>query len=160
MRWLIRLGILAVLALLIWFVWPFLKSGKAQAETCHRDLFRAAERRQWDKAAVFLASTYEDQWGNRAPEAINVARELLMGFIVLDIDWTTIELSENDGTVKVRGHAKITGSGAGFSQAVMDETNKVKEPWVFTWRKENWKPSSWKLINVKNPALEGQIPSL
>ena len=77
---------------------------------------------------------------------MNLAREMLQTFLVLNIDWTTDEITVNENIAKVRGHAKLSGSGVGFSQHIMDLVNQLSEPWVFTWRTDGWKPDDWKLI--------------
>lgn len=155
MRLLLRLVSVILLVVLGWVAWPFLQPAAKQAEKRHRDLFAEASQRDWATAATFLASGYEDQWGNRPDEAISLAKELCAGFLVLDIQWETLEVSVNGDIAKVRGHARMEGNGMGVSQMVMTKVNQMQEPWVFTWRKEGWKPSDWKLQSVTNKELEG-----
>lgn len=89
---------------------------------------------------------------------MNLAREMLQTFLVLNIDWTTDEITVNENIAKVRGHAKLSGSGVGFSQHIMDLVNQLSEPWVFTWRTDGWKPDDWKLLSLKNQELGGPLP--
>ncbi|HSJ03285.1 MAG: hypothetical protein ACAI34_02250 [Verrucomicrobium sp.] len=155
MRNIIRLAIAVAVIALGWFAWPFMQSPAKQAEVRHKALFEKASKRDWKSASGFLAAGYEDQWGNKPSEAIELAKELLQGFLILEIKWETTELGANEDIVKVRGHARMEGNGMGVSQMVMSKVNQIHEPWVFTWKKEGWKPGDWKLSSVTNKDLEG-----
>lgn len=155
MRLIIRIAVVVAVLILGWLAWPYLQSPEKQAKARHLELFKFASKRDWKTAGSFLSSHYEDQWGNRPAEALDLARDLMSGFIILEIKWEDTDLSANDTIVKVRGRARMEGNGMGVSQMVMTKVNQMQEPWVFTWKKEGWKPSDWKLMSVTNKELEG-----
>jgi len=159
MRRLILILITAfVLLFAAWFFWPFLESPAAQVERQHKELIKLAGQRYWTEAKALLAEDYEDQWGSRRDDSIELARQVFSGFLALDLQWKTTEVSVNEPVAKVRGTVHIEGTGPS-AQVINNEVNRLKEPWVFTWRKDGWKPSDWKLVSVKNAELEGIIPS-
>ncbi|HSI63219.1 MAG TPA: hypothetical protein VLE43_08865 [Candidatus Saccharimonadia bacterium] len=151
----LRYLIPAVLALLVvWLAWPYLQSDQRQVEKVHRKLITQAAKRNWVEAEKFLAEDYTDQWELDRAEAIPLAAELFQGFLYLNIEWETTEVTVNDGIAKVRGIAKMNGSGGGLSTTIMNKVNALEEPWVFTWRKQSKKPDSWKLVSVRNDGLK------
>lgn len=151
----LRILIPAVIALVIgWFVWPYMQSEKSQAENMHRKFISLGAKRDWDGLSNLIAVDYSDEWDHNREEAVQTAAELLQGFLYLNIEWETTEVTANQGIAKVRGFAKMNGSGGGFSSQIMSTVNAVKEPWVFTWRKESGKPHSWKLVSVKNEEVK------
>ncbi len=159
MRHYIRIIIPALTVLIVWLVWPYLASTEKQVANRHRDLVSAASRRSWQEVGEMMPADYKDQWGANREDAVSTARELFAGFIVLDLEWKQAELSVIGNTAQIQGSFRIEGNGMGISSMIMDTINKVKKPWTFTWRKDGWKPTDWKLISVSNEELAGmQIP--
>ncbi|RBP36373.1 hypothetical protein DES53_11784 [Roseimicrobium gellanilyticum] len=154
MQRLLRILIPVLLVLtLLWFLWPYLQSEKRQVENMHRKLISLAAARNWTGASELMTSDYEDEWGHNREDALGLASELFQGFLYLNIEWETTEVTVNQGIAKVRGYAKMNGSGGGFSSEIISKVNSLEKPWVFTWRKESWKPNSWKLVSAKNEEL-------
>jgi hypothetical protein len=151
--WIIRLVIVLIIATLGTLVWPYLESKSGQVQRRQARLMKLASKRNWEAVTPMLAKDYEDQWGLDRTDSVSFFKEMLQGFIVLDIQWTTEAITVTENTAKVRGHAKVTGSGLGLSQNVIDVTNNLKEPWVFTWRTNGWKPTDWELLSVSNSEL-------
>lgn len=148
-----------------WLVWPFFQSSEVQVARSHAELFELAGGRYWTEVGGLMSKDYDDAWGNNAEDAIEIASELLQGFLVLDLQWQTMtvvvdEDSKGKGlSATVTGKARIEGNGLGLSQMVMSRLNNLEEPWTFTWRKEDWKPGDWRLVSVTHPKLKDKIPS-
>lgn len=163
MRRALPLILLGLLLLTGWIVWPYLQPAETQVSKCHEKLFSLAGQRYWSEASEWLSPEYHDQWENNRTQAIELAGEAFRGFIILDLKWETAEISVNEGekTAEIRGKISLEGSGAGISQMLITKVNNLKEPWLFTWKKEGGKPTSWRLISVKHPELEGlSVPDL
>lgn len=159
MRRFIRILIPALTVLIVWLVWPYMLSSEKQVEKRHRDLMSAASRRSWLEASEMMAADYKDQWESNREDAVTTAREILSGFIILDLEWKHDSLTVIGNTAQVQGLMHMEGKGMGVSSMVMDRVNQTKKPWTFTWRKDGWKPTDWKLISVSNEELEGlKIP--
>jgi hypothetical protein len=159
MRTFIRILIPAVVVFTVWLAWPYLESDKAQVMRQHKRLLALASDRKWDVAKESIAEDYADQWGLTRQESVETARDLLASFFMVEIEWTPQEeVSVNDNIAKVRGFAKITGSGGGPSEYIKTEVNTLKQPWVFTWRRDSRGPHGWKLVSVRNAGLDGVAP--
>jgi hypothetical protein len=158
MRRALRFLIPAIVVLLVWLVWPYLESDNAQVLRQHQRVLALASDRDWDAVTQSMALQYEDQWSMNQGEAVDLAKDLLAGFITLDIEWATAEVTVNGNIAKVRGTAKLTGRGLGPSEIIMDRVNALKEPWVFTWRKDGPGPRGWKLLSLRNTELGGPLP--
>ena len=156
--WIIRLVIVLIIGTLGTLVWPYLESKSGQVQRRQLRIMKLASKRNWEAVTPMLAKDYEDQWGLDRTDSVNFFKEMLQGFIVLDIQWTTESITVTENTAKVRGHAKVTGSGLGLSQNVIDVTNNLKEPWIFTWRTQGWKPTDWELLSVSNTELNSDVP--
>ncbi len=154
----IRVLIPAAVVLATWLAWPYLESDKAQVLRQHRHILDLAESRDWDAVTACMALEYEDQWSQNRADSVALAEELFTGFITIDLEWTTAEVTMNGNIAKVRGTAKLHGRGMGASQLIMDRVNAVTEPWVFTWRKDGRGPRGWKLLSLRNTALGGPLP--
>lgn len=149
----------AVIVLIVWWFLPYLDSPEKQVEKRHQDLIAAASRRSWREVEEMIATDYKDEWEQKREDAVNTARQLLSGFIVLDMTWHQQSLTVIGNTAQAKGTVTMDGKGMGGSEFVMDRVNRVKKPWVFTWRKDGTKPTDWKLISVSNEELAGmKIP--
>lgn len=153
-----RLLIPAIVVLLVWLAWPYLESPRAQVERRQRNIVAHAADRDWEAVRACLALEYEDQWSMNRTDAVALAEELLQGFIALDIEWTTAEITVNENIAKVRGTARLSGNGAGASLLVKERINQLVQPWVFTWRRDGGKPDDWKLLSLRNAGLGGPLP--
>jgi hypothetical protein len=156
-RWIIRLLILDLIISIIWFGWPFLQSSKTQVSKQQSALLRVIEKRKWPEINLLIAPDYKDQWDQSRDQSLSVMKQLLGGFFVFTIDMKSLEVSVDGKTAKASGTMKMTGSGAGVSAMVMDAVNKLNQPFSFTWRKDGWKPSDWKLVSIAQPELEGAL---
>jgi hypothetical protein len=158
MRRLIRFLIPAVVVLAVWLAWPYFESDEAQLLRQQKRILTLASDGKWKTVTESIALEYEDQWSMNRIEAVKLAEELLMGFITLDIEWMEPEVTINGNIAKVRGIARMHGTGMGPSQAVKDQVNALKEPWVFTWRKDGSGAQGWKLLSLRNNELGGPLP--
>lgn len=77
----------------------------------------------------------------------------------------TLVISHEDFTSTIEGDdavvtAKIVVGGnpiGPIGNEVNRRINQFKEPFVFTWKKESFLPSSWKLISIDQPELPGEL---
>ena len=156
--WIIRLIIVSVIGFVLSWLWPYVQSKSGQVQRRQEQIIKLAAKRNWDAVTAMIATEYEDQWSMNREDSVNLAKEMLQAFIALNIEWTTDEITVNDNIAKIRGRARMSGSGVGFSQTVMDMVNALDEPWTFTWRTDGWKPDDWKLLSLRNKGLGGPLP--
>ena len=159
-----KLWVKALLVLVVvvisWKVWPYFKSPQAQAEACHAELFDLASGRNWLDVQALMSQQYQDEWGNNAAQAVEIASDVLSGFLVLDLQWQSTDVKViGDDVVEITGDCHIEGSGAGYIQTVKDRMNRLQQPWTFRWKKEASGPNGWRLIKLSNPELKDISPS-
>ena len=157
-KWIIRVIALNLILSALWFAWPCLQSKSSQVQARQEQIIKLAAKRNWALVTGMIAADYEDQWSMNRTDAVSLAHEMLQGFLMLEMQWTTSEVTVNGNIAKVRGHVKMTGSGGGFSNEITNRVNNMNEPWVFTWRTDGWKPGDWKLLSIKNQELGGPLP--
>jgi hypothetical protein len=158
MRRTLRFLIPAITVLAVWLAWPYLESDEAQLLRQHRHILDLAESRNWDAIIECMALEYEDQWSQNRTDSVGLAEQVLTGFITIDIEWETAEVTMNGNVAKIRGTARLQGRGVGASELVKDRVNALQEPWVFTWRKDGRGPKGWKLLSLRNHGLGGPLP--
>ena len=153
--WILRILALNLIMVALWFGVP-LKSPATQALKQQDRLIELAAKRKWTQAFLLFADDYQDDWDMKREEAISVANELFQGFLILDLEWKLSSVSKLEKTVVIKGFIKASGSGAGFSSETISRLNNLHEPFVFTWRKDGWKPGDWRLVGVAQSELAGR----
>ena len=156
--WILRILAINLIVSAIWFGWPFLKSPTAQALAQHRHLVSLVAHRNWKETLALMAEDYHDAWDMKREEAVSLGHEMLQGFLMLDLEWKPSSVTLEGKTATITGYIKAGGSGAGFSSEVISRVNNLKEPFLFTWRKDGWKPGDWRLLSVKQSELGGGPP--
>src|SRR3954467_12147608 len=107
MRPILRVLIPALVVLAAWLAWPYLQSDSAQVLHQHQRVLGLASDQKWTAVTDAMALEYEDQWNMNRTDSVALAEELLTGFITLEIEWTTAEVTVNGNIAKVRGMAKL-----------------------------------------------------
>ena len=145
--WLPRVLAINLVIGVIWFGWPFLRSAETQVLNQHRQLLDRAAHRDWTRLFALMAEDYRDDWNPTREEAVALGRELFQGFLVLALPWQPSSVVLDGKTAPVTGFSKAGGSGAGLSQEIIGRLNRLHSPFVFTWRKDGWKPGDWRLVS-------------
>jgi hypothetical protein len=151
--WIIRIIVLDLIVTAIWFGVPFLKSPETQALEQHQRFIAFGGNRNWGRVLTLMSVDYRDAWGMKREEAVSLAHELLQGYIALDFQWQPQGVKVQGKTATVTGFIKASGTGGGFSAEIISRINALHEPFVFTWRKDGWKPGDWKLTGISQPEL-------
>ncbi len=156
--WIFRILAINFVVSAIWFGWPFLKSARTQAFDQHRRLISSVAHRNWKQTLALMADDYHDSWDMKREEAVSAGHELLQGFLTLDLEWKPTSVSIEGKIATVTGLIRASGTGPGFGQEIISRVNNLREPFVFTWRQDGWKPGDWRLVTVQQPELGGAAP--
>jgi hypothetical protein len=156
--WILRIVAINLVVSAVWFGGPFLKSSQTQALDQHERLVALVAHRNWKQTLALMAVDYHDAWDMNREEAVSLGHEVLQGFLMLDLAWKPTSVAQEGKTATITGFIKASGTGAGFSQEVVSRLNNLREPFVFTWRKDGWKPDDWRLVSVKQTELAGGQP--
>jgi hypothetical protein len=138
----------------IWGVYlAQLWQARRQVELHSVHLLAKVEQRDWKAVGEFVGSDYRDQWGNDRALLLERLREVFRALPNSRIEANAVSLAASDG----RGSwsAKITVKSNGeFADFIERRVNSLESPFEFEWRRGATWPWDWKLVAVRNPALE------
>jgi len=153
------LGGVIILMLIVFFLMARWDS-EEQLMRHQARLITAVEGRKWKKIDAMMAADFTDNAGHDKAWALREPREALRHFMTLTIapKQPTFQVlypkREGDpmtGTVSTWLH--FDGNGTPFAHIIKDTANSTSDPFLFTWRKESWKPWDWKLVSISHPLL-------
>ena len=124
-----------------------------QVELHSTHLLAHIEGKKWKRAGEFIADDYQDQWGHDRAVVLERLREVLRALPNAQIAAAGQIVRAEDG----RGEwiAKITVNGTGeYAELIKARVNSLEAPFELEWRRGVTWPWDWKLISVRNPALE------
>jgi hypothetical protein len=131
--------------------------GQRQVELHSVHLLEQIEKHNWKAVGEFVGSDYRDQWGNdrallleRLPEVFRVLPNARIEPKVV-----SVQIRNGRGSWTAMVTVKSTGE---FADYIQNRVNTLESPFEFEWKRGATWPWDWKLVAVKNPALE--IPNL
>ncbi|MEY2564061.1 MAG: hypothetical protein QOH88_2254 [Verrucomicrobiota bacterium] len=117
-------------------------------------LLSQIEEKNWRAVAEFIGSDYQDRWGDDRALLLERLREVFRFLpksrIEANDPQVRTETSKGFWTAKIT----ITGGAGEFASVIQARVNALSAPFEFEWRQQSSKPWDWKLISVRNPALE------
>ena len=142
----------------IWGVYLVrLWQAERQVELHSVHLLAQIENKNWKAVGEFIGNDYHDRWGNDRALLLERLPEIFRALPSARIEATGTTARAEHG----RGYwtAKITITAAGpYADFIQGQVNSLESPFEFEWRRGATWPWDWKLVEVKNPALE--IPNL
>ncbi len=158
----VRLDLLVLLALVLVVVGivlvalqlrPSVVLAKRQAA-----LIDGIERRSPARIRRLVSEGYADRWGFDREDLVATMVDAGGQFLVLVI-------TPEDGRWEIgKGRAvatmRLVVGGRSLSpvgQEVMRQANRIEEPFVFTWERQSFLPSSWRLVSVENAGLPDDL---
>jgi len=124
---------------------------QVRLHTAH--LLKAVEGRQWKKVDSFVADNYSDRWKHDKTFVLRASNEVFSQFLFLTIHGETLQCEISGSTGVTHDRVKISGSGGPLSELVVQEVNRLQQPFVFTWERRSWKPWDWQLTRFDQPEL-------
>jgi hypothetical protein len=116
-------------------------------------LLSQIEKKNWTAVAEFIGTDYQDRWGDDRALLLERMRQAFRVLPNGRIEAGDPQVRAED--LKGFWTAKITISGAGeFAALIQEKVNSLSAPFELEWRLQSSKPWDWKLICVRNPALE------
>jgi hypothetical protein len=127
--------------------------GERQVELHGVHLLAQIEKKNWRAVGEFIGSDYQDRWGNDRALMLERLREVFRALPNARIEFSGVTIRMENG--RAYWSAKIHLKGAGeFGDAVERRVNSLETPFEFEWRRGATWPWDWKLVAVRNPALE------
>lgn len=121
-------------------------------------LIDGIERRSPARIRRLVSGNYSDRWSFDREEIVTAMVDIGSQFLSLELTpeelrWK-IEKSEGAATMRLVVGGRAIGPAA---TEVMRRVNQLEEPFVFTWRKESFLPSGWRLVSVENTSLPDDL---
>lgn len=121
---------------------------------------KAVEKRDWERVRDTMTDDYQDEWTEDRSTTIQWTSEALSGFFFLHIEMLEPGIVVNDDSAKIETRLKLQGNGTGVAQIVMGRVNALDEKFLFSWRKESWKPWDWRLYSATQSEISTEARSL
>jgi hypothetical protein len=150
-----RNGIYAglIIALVVGVYLIRLWQAERQVQLHSEHLVVQIEEKNWKRVGEFIATDYQDQWGHDRSQVLERLREVLRALPKARIEANGAIVRTDSG----RGHwiAKITVDGTGeYADLIEARVNSLVAPFELEWQRGATWPWDWKLVSVRNPALE------
>jgi len=138
----------------IWGIYLFrLWQPQRQIELHNVHLLEQIEKHNWNAVGEFIGHTYEDRWGNDRKLLLERLPQVFRALGHTRIDASAIAIRREED----RGYwtAKITIKGTGeLADFIQNRVNTLDAPFEFEWQRGATWPWDWKLVAVRNTALE------
>ena len=124
-----------------------------QVELHSIHLLAQVQKHNWKTVGEFVASDYQDRWGNDRALLLERLPEVFRALPNARIEASSAGTRMENG----RGYwsAKIIITAAGpYAELIQRRVNSLESPFEFEWQRGPTWPWDWKLVAVKNPALE------
>jgi hypothetical protein len=124
-----------------------------QVELHSVHLLAQIEKKNWRTVGEFIGNDYQDRWGNDRALLLERLHEVFRALPNARIEFSGVTTRTENG----RGYwsAKINLKGSGeFGDVIERQVNSLESPFEFEWRRGATWPWDWKLVAVRNPALE------
>lgn len=123
------------------------------------DLLTALEDADRSELEGLLSADYTDQWEQNRARAIDNALKASKQFWSLTITKTGYSVTpDGEFGATVCFTPTLGGEGTPAAPLIMERVNKLEEPFTLVWKREPWKPWSWKLAETRNPDLKSIDP--
>lgn len=127
--------------------------GQRQVELHNVHLLAAIEKHNWKAAGEFVGGDYRDQWGNDRALLLERLREVFRGLRNARIESKDVSVQTSNGRGSWTARITIKSTGE-FADLIQSRVNSLESPFEFEWKRGATWPWDWKLVAVRNPALE------
>lgn len=121
-------------------------------------LLDGIERRNPGRIQRLVAEDYTDRWGFARDEIVTSMVDVGSQFLALVVSSDESRLEIEDGIATFTTKLTVAGKPIGpAGQEAMRRINRLEGPFVFTWEKKSFLPSSWRLVRVENEDLPDDL---
>ena len=143
-----------IVVAVIWGIYLFrLWQPERQIELHNVHLLEQIEKHNWKTVSEFIGNPYQDRWGNDRKLLLERLPQIFRALGQTRIEASAITIRREEG----RGYwtAKINIKGTGeLADYIQTRVNTLDAPFEFEWQRGATWPWDWKLVAVRNPALE------
>jgi hypothetical protein len=124
-----------------------------QVELHSTHLLAQIEKKNWKSVGEFIANDYQDRWGDDRALLLERLREVFRAIPNARIEATGPTVRADNGRGSWSATIRIKGTGE-FADLIEARVNSLDAPFEFEWQQGATWPWDWKLVFVRNPALE------
>ena len=150
---LILAGLILIVGFVVWETRPTRVVTKKQA-----DLISGIESRNGARIRRLVSDHYNDKWKFDGDDVVEAVVDIGSQFMTLVLTPGEQQIEVVDGEAIVVAHLIISGNvvGPGGGE-VIRRINRLEEPFFFTWKKENFVPASWRLVQIHQTELPEEL---
>jgi hypothetical protein len=138
----------------IWGVYlARLWQGQRQVELHNVHLLAAIENHNWKTVGEFVGTNYRDQWGNDRALLLERLPEVFRALPNVRIESKDVSVQASNGRGSWTARVTVKSNGE-FADFIQNRVNSLESPFEFEWKRGATWPWDWKLVAVRNPALE------
>jgi hypothetical protein len=124
-----------------------------QVELHNVHLLTQIEKKNWKAVGEFIGNDYQDRWGDDRALLLERLREVFRALPNARIEFSDAIARTQDGRGNWSAKINVKGSGE-FADFIEGRVNSLESPFEFEWQRGATWPWDWKLVAVRNPALE------
>lgn len=141
--------VLFLLGLALWNARPSAMLQRRQAA-----LLEGVEKASPGRIQRLVADNYKDRWGFGREDLVTSIVDGGSQFLVLEITVENSELTFEGSRASYQAKLSFEGKPIGPAGIeVMRHLNSLKDSFTFVWEKKSFLPSSWRLVEVRQPGL-------
>jgi hypothetical protein len=145
-------GLAGALCIVLYLIWLWQPERQVRRHT--ENFFHSIEHKNWDAAADFIATDFQDQWGDDRARVLERLRE---GFRYV----RGLRIIPSNPSVQIEGQRAIWigklmlySSDDEVMEFLDEHINRLPAPFELEWHRTPERPRDWKLARVSNPAFE------
>jgi hypothetical protein len=155
-----RIIVIAIAALavgLIIFVGLQFRPATAVAKK-QASLIQGIEKRSASRIQRLLSEDYADRWELTDEEVVEAVVDVGSQFMALVLTSEDQTLEINEGVAVVTAKLIVSGKPVGpVGQEATKRLNQLESPFTFTWEKQSFLPTSWRLVKIDNPDVPTEL---
>jgi len=152
----VSVALTAVAAVVGWIVWQMRPSVVLAKR--HAALIDGIERRSPARISRLVAKGYSDRWGFSCEDLVATMIDGGSQFLVLTVETEDLATAIDGRRAEISFRMLLGGTPVGpAGGGVLRQINQLGSPFVFTWEKQSFLPSSWRLVRVENAALPDDL---
>ena len=143
--------LIALVPVLCFTLWHFLSPAR-QLKAVQNRLLNAISQKDEAACSKLIHPGYTDQWNFSPSSWPLILKDLRALSPILEIKLIDPVFDSSAGVVDTS--LQIKASGGPASSLIDGNGARLKEKTRFIWKREPWRPWSWRLLSMQNPDME------
>lgn len=145
-------GLLVAVIAGIWLATLWRPERQIRLHTAH--LLSQIEKKNWRAVGDSIGDDYQDRWGNDRGLALKRIREVFRFLPNARIEASGAQVRTESRQGYWLARITVKGGASEFTTLIEERVNSLPAPFELEWRQGSSKPWDWKLVCVRNEALE------